>query len=241
MFNFAAMNQKKRYKHIIFDLDRTLWDFEASANEVFQEIYSKHKLADQGFPSVDIFVAAYKKHNEYMWSLYRDGKIMKEIMSVKRWFLTLEEFGIENGDLAAKIAEDYIYMSPRRVKLFPYTHEILDYLQPKYELHLLTNGFEEVQQVKLDSAGLRKYFRHMITSERSGYKKPNPRSFKFALETIGATKEECIMIGDDLGVDIMGARGIGMDQIYVNYEAHPHELKNVTFEVNSLKEIEEIL
>lgn len=230
----------KKYKHIIFDLDRTLWDFEKSANEVFQAIFEKHGLLEKSFPSVDVFASTYKKHNEALWALYREGKILKEIMSVKRWFLTLGEFGIENGGMAAKIAEDYIYMSPRRVNLFPYTHEILNYLKPHYQLHLLTNGFEEVQQVKLDSADLRKYFKHIITSEMAGAKKPDARIFEYTLEKLDASVDECIMIGDDLGVDILGAQGVKMDQLYVNYFAEPHS-ENISYEVNSLKEIETIL
>lgn len=230
----------KKYKHIFFDLDRTLWDFEKSAAQTFEEIFDKHQLDKHGVPSVEKFTSTYKKHNDILWRMYRDGEIIKEVLSVKRWFLTLEEFGITDGELAAQIAEDYITMSPLKVNLFPYTHEILSYLKEKYTLHLITNGFEEVQQVKIDASDLRKYFDEIITSEMAGCKKPDPRIFEFAMGRAAANTEESIMIGDDFRVDIIGAKGVDMDQIFVNYPADPFT-EEITFEVNSLKEIEGIL
>lgn len=229
-----------KYKHIFLDLDRTLWDFEKSATQTFEEIYEKHQLQKLGISSVEVFTATYKKHNDILWAMYRDGEIIKEVLSVKRWFLTMEEFGIVDGELAALIAEDYIALSPLKVNLFPYTHEILSYLKEKYTLHLITNGFEEVQHIKIDASDLRKYFTEIITSEMAACKKPNPRIFEFAMDKAGAIAEESVMIGDDLRVDILGAKGVGIDQIFVNYESEPHS-EEISFEVNSLKKIEEIL
>jgi putative hydrolase of the HAD superfamily len=230
----------KAYKHIFFDLDRTLWDFDKSAAQIFEEIFKKYNLSDLGIPSVEIFVETYKKHNDVLWAMYRDGEIIKEVLSVKRWFLTLEGFNIVDGDIAAKIAEDYIRLSPLKINLFPYTIEILEYLKAKYQLHLITNGFEEVQTVKLRSGDLRKYFQEVITSEMAGYKKPDARIFQFALDNTGANIDESIMIGDDLRVDILGAKAMSIDQVYVNYESNPHE-ESITFEINNLKELENIL
>ncbi len=229
-----------KYKHIFFDLDRTLWDFETSANQTFEEMYHKYNLRENGIPDLEKFIASYKKHNEVLWALYRDGKIIKEVLRVRRWFLTLGEFNLRNGDIAAKLAEDYVTLSPLKVNLFPYTHEILSYLRPKYKLHLITNGFQEVQTVKLRSGDLRKYFDEVVTSEMAGYKKPDHRIFDFAINKVGCAFEEAIMIGDDLKVDIIGAKNVGMDQIFVNYNMEKHE-EDITYEVNSLKEIQSIL
>lgn len=229
-----------KYKHIFLDLDRTLWDFEKSAAQTFEEIFEKHQLKNMGIPSVEIFTATYKKHNDILWAMYRDGEIIKEVLSVRRWFLTMEEFGILDGELAALIAEDYITLSPLKVNLFPYTHEILSYLKEKYTLHMITNGFEEVQQVKIDASDLRKYFTEIITSEMAACKKPNPRIFEFAMDKAGAIANESMMIGDDLRVDILGAKGVNIDQIYVNFESNQHS-EEISYEINHLKEIEEIL
>ena len=229
-----------KYKHIFLDLDRTLWDFEMSAAQTFEEIFDKYQLQSKGVPTVEAFTATYKKHNDILWAMYRDGEIIKEVLSVKRWFLTMEEFGILDGELAALIAEDYITLSPLKVNLFPYTHEILSYLKEKYTLHLMTNGFDEVQTVKIDASDLRKDFTEIITSEMAGFKKPNPRIFEFAMDKAGAVAENSMMIGDDLRVDILGAKGVNIDQIYVNYDSEPHSEK-ISYEINHLKEIEEIL
>ena len=151
-----------------------------------------------------------------------------------------KEFLSKRDNFKPQIAEDYITLSPLKVNLFPYTHEILSYLKEKYTLHLITNGFEEVQQVKIDASDLRKYFTEIITSEMAGCKKPNPRIFEFAMDKAGAIPEESMMIGDDLRVDILGAKGVGIDQVYVNFESDPHS-EEISFEINHLKAIEEIL
>ncbi len=233
------MNNNK-YKHVFIDLDRTLWDFEKSAQQTFEEIYRRHELKELGVPSLEEFDKFYTEHNNRLWSYYRKGQIKKEILSVQRFELTLKDFSIKDAKLAKQIASDYVNLSPTMVNLFPYTHEILTYLKTKYTLHIITNGFEEVQQKKLDSANLRQYFTHIITSEMAGFKKPEPEIFSYAFQITGAKVEESMMIGDDLKVDILGAKEFGMDQIYVNFDKLKHKEK-LSYEVNSLKEIAEIL
>jgi len=234
------MKQTNKYKHLFIDLDRTLWDFEKSAQQTFETIYSKYHLKELGIPSLEAFDEYYTAHNNRLWGYYRKGEIKKEILSVQRFELTLKDFSIDNAELAKNIAEDYINLSPTMVNLFPYTHEILSYLKSKYILHIITNGFEEVQQNKLDYASLRQYFTHIITSEMAGVKKPELEIFDYAFKLTKACVSESLMIGDDLKVDILGAQAIGMDQLYVNYEKIRHQEKP-TFEVNGLKEIESLL
>ncbi len=230
----------KNYKHIFIDLDRTLWDFEKSAQQTFEEIYRKHDLKKLGIPSLEEFNKFYTEHNNRLWSYYRKGQIKKEILSVQRFELTLKDFAIKDAELSKQIADDYVNLSPTMVNLFPNTHEILTYLKSKYVLHIITNGFEEVQQKKLDSANLRQYFTKIITSEMAGFKKPDPEIFRYAFQSTGAIVEESMMIGDDLKVDILGAKAFGMDQIYVNFNKLKHQEKP-SFEVNNLREIEKIL
>lgn len=237
---FCRMNEIKKYKHLFIDLDRTLWDFEKSAQQTFETIYSKYHLKELGIPSLEAFDKYYTAHNNRLWGYYRKGEIKKEILSVQRFELTLKDFSIVDEKLAENIAFDYINLSPKMVNLFPYTHEILSYLKSKYTLHIITNGFEEVQQNKLDYASLRQYFTHIITSEMAGVKKPEPEIFDYAFQITKASAEESLMIGDDLKVDISGAQAVGMDQLFVNYDKIKHS-ENPTFEVNGLKEIESIL
>lgn len=234
------MKKTNKYKHLFIDLDRTLWDFEKSAQQTFETIYSKYHLKELGIPNLEVFDEYYTAHNNRLWDLYRKGEIKKEILSVQRFELTLKDFSIVDEKLAENIAYDYINLSPTMVNLFPYTHEILSYLKTRYILHIITNGFEEVQQNKLDYASLRQYFTHIITSEMAGVKKPEREIFDYAFNLTKATSAESLMIGDDLEVDILGAQSVGMDQLYVNYEKAKHN-ENPTFEVNGLKEIESLL
>jgi len=241
MFTFARMTKSnKTYKHLFIDLDRTLWDFERSAQQTFEAIYVKHQLKDLGVPSLEEFKVFYTKHNDRLWSYYRKGQIKKEVLSVQRFDLSLKDFSINDIELAKKMANDYVSLSPTMVSLFPYTHEILTYLRSKYVLHIITNGFEEVQQKKLDTADLRQYFTEIITSEKAGAKKPEAEIFDYAFKLTGATKDDSLMIGDDFKVDILGAKTQGIDQIFVNYN-HLEYRDKATYEVFALKKIETIL
>jgi len=228
------------YKHIFFDLDRTLWDFETTALEAFEIIFDKYNLSQFGVKSGKHFHDAYTLHNERLWNLYRVGEITKEVLKGKRFHLTLQEFGVNDKDLAEKIGDDYTTISPKLVNLFPNSIEILEYLHDKYNLHIITNGFSEVQAVKLSSSGMDKYFQKIITSEDAGVKKPDLRIFKYALEIAKATSGESLMIGDDYEVDIVGAQNVGLDQVYFN----PQQLNNnngCTYEIQNLIELKEFL
>jgi putative hydrolase of the HAD superfamily len=154
--------------------------------------------------------------------------------------MTLNGFGIDDLILATHIAEDYVRLSPRKTILFPHTREALAYLGERYPLHLVTNGFEEVQQPKLDASGLRKYFTTITTSEEAGVKKPEEGFFRLALRKAKAIPRESLMIGDDLVVDIGGARSLGMDTLFFNPAGVLHQ-EPVTFEINSWDQVRQIL
>ncbi|HKL08905.1 MAG TPA: YjjG family noncanonical pyrimidine nucleotidase [Bacteroidales bacterium] len=229
----------KKYKHIYFDLDRTLWDFESNAKETFQDIYKKHEL-HKIFKTFDNFYCTYVKHNERLWKIYRDGKIKKSILIYKRFALTLEEFGVKNEELAKIIGQDYIEISPTKKRLFPGAYEALDYLKDKYSLYIITNGFNEVQFTKLKNSQLDPYFKKVFTSENAGAQKPNAKIFEHALKTVNAKKKESVMIGDDLDGDIIGAKKFGLDQVYFNPAGKEHT-ENITHEISSLTDLKKIL
>ena len=230
----------KQYKHIFFDLDRTLWDFETNSNETLEEIIGKYGLIEKGIPSFSAFKEVYSRFNTMLWNLYLSGELIKEKLNFQRFNLTLEAFGIRDSLLANNIADDYVKMSPLRTNLFPNTIETLEYLHGQYKLHIITNGFEEVQYKKLELSGMSKYFEHVITSEDAGFKKPNKMIFNYALEKTGANASESLMIGDEIEIDLLGAKAVGLDQMYVNYLGHAHN-ESFTFEVRTLSEIIDIL
>ena len=229
-----------KYKHIFFDLDRTLWDFDAAAEVAFERIYEKYHLKELGIPSAHEFHEVYHPLNEKLWELYRENKITKDDLNRTRFLKPLEHYGIHDVELADHLSEDYVYWSPRIVRLVPGTMELLEYLKPKYHLHLITNGFQEVQHTKLSGSGMAPYFETLTVSEEVGVKKPNPEIFRYALEKAGATPEESLMIGDEMAVDIDGARAAGIDQIFFNAKGECIE-GECTYEVKSLLEIKNLI
>ena len=230
-----------KYRHLFFDLDHTLWDFEANSRLTLEELYTNLQLQDRGVHDFDLFHKNYLVHNEKLWARYRNGFIKVDELRWKRMWLTLLDFKIGDETLARTMAGQFLDLLPTRKLLFPYTMEILDYLKDKnYKLHLITNGFEKTQHSKLEYSGLSKYFIEVITSEGSNSLKPHKEIFDYALEKANASKVESIMIGDSIEVDIQGARNAGIDQIYVNHLNVEPEVKP-TYMVYSLKEIEQIL
>jgi putative hydrolase of the HAD superfamily len=227
-------------KHIFFDLDRTLWDFEKSAGEAFEEIFVVHNLLDRGIPSAKKFHEVYSIHNNRLWDQYRKGDITKDTLRGLRFKLTLKDFGIDNERFGEEIGDDYVRLSPLKVNLFPNAMEVLEYLSSKYTMHIITNGFAEVQAIKLRESGMIKYFKEVITSEEAGVKKPHPGIFNYAFQKSGATPEESIMIGDDYEVDILGAKEMGMKQIFVDHTNSEMGVGS-TYRITNLMEIMEIL
>ena len=230
----------KKYTHIFFDLDNTLWDFDRNSAEVLEELFHKYNLAELGVPSFEIFIEKYKNRNEMMWEQYRLGKIDKATLRDKRFPLTFWDIGLDSDLAPLEMSEEYIKISPTKNYLFPHAHEVLQKLKVKYTLHIITNGFEEAQHIKLNSADLTKYFSNIIISERTGYRKPDVKIFQYASESVKATTEECLMIGDGLIVDILGAKDAGWDTIYFNPAKIPHK-ENPTYEISSLDSLMQIL
>ncbi|MBP8115300.1 MAG: YjjG family noncanonical pyrimidine nucleotidase [Chitinophagaceae bacterium] len=233
-----------KYKHLFFDLDHTIWDFEANSRTTLVELYEEMKLEERGVDDFDLFHKNYLAHNERLWERYRKGFVKQEELRVKRMWLSLLDFKIADEPLAKKMGDRFLEMLPTRTILFPYTIEILDYLTEKsYELHLITNGFEHTQHSKLKHSGLSPYFKQVITSEGSNSLKPKKEIFDFAFQKTGATPDESIMIGDTMEVDILGAMNAGIDQIHVNHLTNEPESVNgklPTHTVYSLKELEVI-
>jgi putative hydrolase of the HAD superfamily len=236
------MMMNSKYKHIFFDLDRTLWDFDKSSRQAFEEIFENFELEKSGIKSAELLHDVYTLHNNKLWEQYRSGELTKEVLRGKRFYLTLKDFGIDDAKLAEKIGSEYIRLSPLKVNLFPQALNILDYLYPKYKLHIITNGFQEVQEIKIEVAELGKYFDKIITSEEAGIKKPGRGIFEYSLKKAGAKADESLMIGDDLEVDILGAKGAGMDQVLFDPEIkYITQKTTATFYVVCLDELKDFL
>ncbi|HXK80936.1 MAG TPA: YjjG family noncanonical pyrimidine nucleotidase [Bacteroidales bacterium] len=229
----------KAYKNLFIDLDRTLWDFEANSEETFRELFNKYNL-QLHFCDFNDFFVRYRKNNNYLWSQYRENLISKDKLKWLRFDLTFREVNLINKELAISFGNDYITISPEKVKLIPNTIEVLEYLHPKYHLYLVTNGFKEVQEKKLTNTGLNKYFKRIFTSEEIGFNKPHPEYFSYVLSETNASIIDSIVIGDDLEVDIKGANHHNLDTIWLNNNGNKASYK-VSYEIKKLSEILNIL
>jgi len=229
----------KKYKHLFFDLDHTLWDFAVNEKNTLQQLYEKHNL-NRFFSTFDNFFEVYLPVNLGLWNDYRNGIITKEIVKINRFYDTFRSVGYEDEKFAQQFANEFVVLSPMQTKLIPNTLEVLDYLFLKYNMHIITNGFCEVQYVKLEKSGLRPYFKHIFISEEIGYQKPDVEFFDYAIKTSNATKNESLVIGDNLEVDILGSKNSGIDHVYYNPDKIPHE-ELIFKEISSLLELKTFL
>lgn len=231
----------KPYKHIFFDLDHTLWDFESNSGVTLKRLYEEFGLADLGVTDFEQFRLTYEAHNERFWERFRKGYIKRDALRWKRMWHTLLDFKIANNQLAHRMSEIYLELLPNQGQLMPYTVEVLDYCVARnYKLHLITNGFEVTQWQKMRTSGIDHYFDQVITSESSNSMKPRPAIFDYAIRSAGALLQESIMIGDAMEADILGAQGYGMDQVYFNPGKKPHSEKP-TYEISCLSELKQFL
>lgn len=239
IFSFGKIGRTRNYRHIFFDLDRTLWDFELNREDALRDLFFEFQL-DTIFPNFTIFLKTFNRHNEELWRHYTRNEITKEVVRYKRFDSTLSDYGTNNTRLAKKLGEEYLNIMPLKTALIPGSRELLEYLAPNYTLHILSNGFKEVQLPKLKRCHLEHYFSRIITTDSSGYHKPDQRAFGHALSKANAKKTESLMVGDDLEVDIIGAKRFGIGQVYFNPTKTPHK-QRVTHEISYLLEIRNIL
>jgi putative hydrolase of the HAD superfamily len=198
-------------KHVFFDLDHTLWDFEKNSAKAYEACFKKNQLNI----NLNEFLKAYVPINERYWKLYREEKVTKEALKYGRLKEAFNQTDFDISDsLIDKIAEEYLDFLPTFNSLFDGAIAILDYLAPKYQLHIITNGFAEIQTAKLSNSGISHYFKELITSESVGVKKPDPKIFNYALQKAKANPAESMMIGDSLEADVLGAENVGMQAIF---------------------------
>ena len=229
-----------KYQHLFFDLDHTLWDFDKNAETTLTEIFEYFDLNNRVNAAFDDFYQKYLFHNQELWERYHKGLISADDLKWKRMWRTMLDFKLADEPLAKEISARFLEILPTQKNVFPYTFEILDYLiEKKYQLHLITNGFEKTQWSKLKNSGLDKYFTHVITSEGSNSLKPKKEIFEYAINLAGAKIKQSIMIGDNIDADIQGAMNAGMDTVFVNHIIASTDI-NPTYTITHLKQLEQI-
>lgn len=230
----------KQYEHIFFDLDHTLWDFDKNAEETLHELYHHYKLCDLGLNSCDVFIETYTINNHQLWADYHLGKINKSVLRETRFKKTFIDLGLSEEVIPNQFEDDYISICPTKTNLFPHTHETLTYLQEKYQLHLISNGFKESTEYKVKNTGLTRYFKNVFISEIIGINKPDKAIFQHAVDIANAETVNSLMIGDSIEADIRGAQNFGMDAIYFNPH-HAETPDDVNWQINHLRELTTIL
>ena len=230
----------QRYKNLFIDLDDTIYDFSGASRESFRETYDLLHY-ERYFDSFEHYLSLYEPYNLELWRIYGEGKITKEELNRRRYSHPLECVGVNDQQFADTFCSEALGRIPTKGPLMPGAMEILEYLRPKYNMYILSNGFKELQSRKMRTAGIDGYFDALILSEDIGINKPNRELYEYALAKTGSKLSESLMIGDMFDTDIVGAANIGMDQMYYNPKEKKGHAFTPTYEVTHLLQIKEIL
>lgn len=230
------------YKYLFFDLDHTLWDFERNSAECLADIYEIFDFKSLNISTLDAFQKEFSIVNRHHWSLLEQNLITHEYLRRRRFQETLENLGVKDlkKSFGLEINEYFLELLPKKAHLIEGAVEILDYLLPKYELHIISNGWQDIQVNKMKSSEIHHYFGEIITNELAGTRKPDRRIFDYAVEVTKADLAESLMIGDNYEADILGAINAKMDTIFYNPDDIPTGQKP-TFDIKKLVELKEIL
>ncbi len=226
------------YKYLFFDLDNTLWDFDANAKFTLRLLFDQYELG-RCFPDFETYYRLYSENNAHLWRLYGDGKITKEALNTERFLFPLRSVDASFLSIAAKMQEAYLPLLAQQTRLMDGALEVLDHLRSKrYELYLISNGFVEIQHEKLERTGLKSYFKKLYFSEQVGAHKPAKQFFDYAIKSSNAVKKQSLVIGDNFEADIVGAKNAGIDQVYFSPHAIAESLPfTPTYQIANLQEL----
>ncbi len=220
-------------KHIFFDLDHTIWDFEANSKTALEKLLAQNK--EEIDLDLEEFYPVFSQNNLKFWKRYRSGYISADDLKWKRFWHSLLEFGNGDVDIAKSMSKVYLELLAEGTLLFLDAEETLTYLKNRcYVLHIITNGFEKVQHAKLKNSGIMDYFETVTCSDSIGVSKPAPEIFNHALSLSSAESNNSIYVGDNIESDVMGAYNSGWPVIHfatepavleVNYPQYYHVKK----------------
>jgi putative hydrolase of the HAD superfamily len=231
------MADLKNRRHLFFDLDDTLWDFDKNSGKVLHELFHEYELAQKLTVDFNVFHTHYKKVNLQLWTKYYRREIDKQYLRHERFHEVFRHFGYDNYTENLAITEEYLSRAPHGTCLMPGCTDVLDYLKEKYTLHIITNGFKEIQHIKIKGCGLGAYFKNIIISEEYELVKPDEKIFRLSESLAGCSKDECVMIGDSYESDIAGALNAGWEAIHFTAHPVPHSNVRVIDDLQQLKNI----
>lgn len=212
-------------KAIFLDWDHTLWDHDLNAKEVLLDLAAEYELAIEPLS----YWATFEKINNALWDQYAAGEISQAELRETRFVRFFQELRVEGP--AVEFGDKYLERAPRKTNLMPGAFEVIQDLAAHFPLYILTNGFDDIQYVKIEGAGMRSFFKEIITSQQVGTKKPSPLFYEYALERAGILAEDALMIGDHVEADVRGALNVGIPAIHYNpfsIETDlPHEIQHL--------------
>lgn len=226
----------KKYEHLFFDFDHTLWDFETNSRQALTKLYYEFNLRQFNIQSPEHFIDTYLPINYQLWADYRDGKIDAPTVKLKRFKDTLQQFGVVDLDFVKQVKAFYLNELPLGGALMPTVIDTLTTLQEHYTLHVVTNGFKAVTAEKMKHCQIGHFFQSVLSAEEVGVLKPNPLVFEMALSNNNANVQHSLYIGDNIIADVQGARGVGMDQVFFNPEQTAHA-EQPTYEIKLMSEL----
>ena len=229
-----------KYKSLFIDLDDTLWDTYNNNKECLKELYADYDMG-RHYASFEAFFAIYMPNNIELWAKYRNGEINRQTLIIERFRYVFRPLGIDDPKEILKINDHFLKRTTLQTRLIPGAIELLEYLRPKYRLFILSNGFREVQSLKLQNSGLAPFFERLILSEDACIQKPHKGIFDYALKTTNSRRTESMMIGDSWDADILGAYNSRIAQIWYNPKGEPNRDFAPTYTVKRLEEIKQIL
>ena len=229
-----------KYNTLFIDLDDTIWDTRSNARESMEEVYRDYHF-DRFFLTFNDYYDIYLPNNINLWAQYRQGLVSKDELIIERLLFPLRPFGIDDESFAINLNKDFLNRTSSKTKLLPHTLEVLEYLRPNYKMHILSNGFKEVQYKKINNSGLAPFFDEIVLSDDIGVNKPHPGIFDYALQRAGALRHETLMIGDSLEADIRGAKDSNIDQVWLDLGIETATDLTPTFHIHTLLELKDFL
>ena len=225
--------------NIFFDLDHTLWDFDKNSTETLEFLFYKHNFGELHQIESTDFIHQYHVANRELWELFNYNKIDKHELRELRLQYTFSRLGIDIKHIPASFNDEYIHICPQKGNLFPHAIEILTHFSNQFHLHILSNGFAEIQDIKIKTSGIEPFFKNIFTADVIGHKKPDKAFYEYVLNELNVSASECIMIGDTLDADVIGAMNAGIKAVYFN----PHKMEHnaiVNHEICSLIELKNL-
>lgn len=229
-----------KYASLFFDLDDTLWDTACNNRACLEEIYCDYRLGCY-YTSFEDFYAIYMPHNLLLWAKYRNHEIDRRTLILERFLFVLRPLGINDEGYVLKLNNDFLRRTTNKTRLIEGAIDLLEYLYPKYRLFIISNGFREIQSLKMQNSGLAPYFGRILLSEDVSIQKPHREIFHYALKSTNSRRTESLIIGDSWEADMAGAQNARIDSVWYNPNDEVAKGRPPTFTIRSLSELKQIL